>query len=388
MIPAGTLLISLKNRLRSMSKFSIFTVFGFFILITILINLSTHQYVSVTALNRLLPTSDNNFGNDVVNSSDPRVNSTLGFGQAVYMNLENRWDLDDAITLQSAVSEIDLVKYNAVPVDYLSREGMPLGSENLQLYDTLGVVSCFATHAKLWNRLLESNDDTSIIFEADAAWDVEFRRQLGHFSNGIYQLLVKLGKISPETKPTNADPFLHKHWDIIQFGGCFESELYLNLSTEYDDPYAQKNQHWVDKTPLRDGTRMIRERGEQMCSTSYAISRLGAEKLLLRGALDFNTPVDGIISEMVRQNIIRQYTVIPMPVIQWKYIKQLAVNSKSSELNNLSGEDKDLTTEQKENAWKKAHDQMSVWEHNAMHKGLDFRNPALFGLKNILYSDE
>lgn len=156
---------------------------------------------------------------------------------------------------------------------------------------------------------------------------------------------------------------------------------------EYDDPYAQKKQLWVDKTPLREGTRMIRERGEQMCTTSYAISRRGAEKILLRGTLDFNTPADGILSELVREDLVRQYTVVPMPVIQWKYVKELAVNAKSSELNNLAGEDAKLTAEQKENAWKTSHKEMRVWQYNPMHKALKFQRPALFGLKDILYNN-
>lgn len=326
------------------------------------------------------------YGNNVVNASDPRVNSTLGFDKVLYMNLKTRWDLDDAIILQSAVSDIELEKYNAVPTDDLSKLAMPLSDGPDKLFDSKGVMSCYATHAELWKAMLRSDWQTLLVFEADAVWDVELRRQFAYFSNGIYKLLADLKKIDPSETPTNQDPYLHKHWELIQFGGCFEKDTFQNLSLAYEDPYAQKNQKWVDGTPIKDGHRMIRHRAEQVCSTAYAITRQGAQKLLLRTALDFNGAVDMVFAEMVRDGEIEQYSTTPMHVLQWKYTKQLSVNGKSSEINNLAGEDAKYQGEVKEKAWAKSKEDMSVWSVNGMHKDYELIKGALFSLKDILYN--
>lgn len=385
MIGFTSLLQLFRSRLGSISKFSVFAVVGFFILCIMLVHIETHNHITSSALNHFFSLSTNDYGNDIVNASDPRANSTLGFGRAVYINVETRWDLDDAITLQSAISEIDVEKFNAIPVEELGPEAMPLTSHVSNMYEYMGLVSCYATHAKLWKEFLEGNEETMIVFEADASWDIEFRRQLAHFSTGIHKILVQLGKIDPATKITNKDPYLHSHWDLIQMGGCYESVKGVNKSIPYTDPYAQPNQVSLDNTPIENGTRLIRHNGEQMCTTSYAMSRRGAEKLLLRGALDFNTPVDGVIAELVREDLIDQYSFLPTSVVQWKYIKTLGMNVKNSEISDMAKADNELTQKQKDQAWDEAHKNMSVWGYDPVFAHLKFQKPALFNLKDVLY---
>lgn len=350
-----------------------------------LVHIETRNHITSSALNHLVSFSANEYGNNIVNVSDPRANLTLGFGRAVYINIATRWDLDDTMTLQSAISEIDVEKFNAIPVEELSPEAMPLTSQGSNMFEYMGLVSCYATHAKLWKEFLEGNEETMIVFEADATWDIELRRQLAHFSTGIHKILVQLGKIDPATKITNKDPYLHSHWDLIQLGGCYESVEGVNKSIPYADPYAQLKQVSLDNTPIENGTRLIRHNGEQMCTTSYAMSRRGAEKLLLRGALDFNTAVDGVISELVRQDLIDQYTLLPTPVIQWKYVKVLGINVKNSEISDMTKEDSELTQKQKDQAWDEAHKNMSVWNYDPTFAHLKFQKPALFNLKDVLY---
>lgn len=324
-----------------------------------------------------------NYGNDVVDSSDPSVNSTLGFEKVLYMNLWNRWDLDDTIVLQSAITGIDMEKVDAIPLADLSPVGMPPGPK--KSYEKMGVVSCFETHAVLWKKMMANNWNTLLIFEADAAWDVEIKKQMGRFSEGLYQLLVKLGKIDASEKPTNEDPYLSKHWDLIQLGGCFENSKGKEDSIVYSDPYAQRNQKWVDGSAIEEGTRRMRYRGEQMCTNSYAITRSGAEKLLLRSAIDFDTPVDGVIAELVREGKIEQFNAVPMPVVQWEYIRELSANEKNSDIGSIDNDAYKISNDQKATAWAKAKENMNIWTYNGMHGSFKFQKGALFTLKKTIF---
>lgn len=292
------------------------------------------------------------------------------------MNVKSRWDLSDGIYLQAAVSGLDIDMVSAVPLDEILHEGMPLTSG--KPFTSKPGASCYATHARLWKRMLQHDWKTLFVLEADAAWDVNLRKQLGYFSRGFYDLLLKLGKIDPSVKPTNEDPFLSDYWDVFQFGGCFESDRFMNLSLAYDDPYAQKNIEWFDKTIIPDGKRMIRYRGEQMCTTAYAITRSGAEKLLLRAGLDHNTAADGIFAEVVREDLIEQFSTLPMPIVQRNYNQQLSTNEKNSDNGDVDNEAYGIKEETKARAFKITKEAMNVWVYSGMHGYLRFQHGAIF----------
>lgn len=356
-----------------------------FILLTIVLHSwsKSHSLSTFAPDSLSLSSKDCYSTNYLTDSPKPRANSTLGFEKILYMNVATRYDLDDAMTLQSAISGIDITKVDAIPLADLGKQGMPPTSSNDNVFANLGVVSCFATHAKLWKKMLSNDWQTMLIFEADSAWDIEIRRQFAYMSDGIYKMLLSQNKIDPSMKPTSEDPYLHKHWDIIQFGGCFENQKNSEQSVTYDDPYAQINQTYVDGTKIQDGKRVIRFRGEQMCTTAYAITRPGAQKLVLRTALDYNTPADGIMAELVREGKIDQFSLWPTPVIQWKYSDKLPISAKNSEINKFDENEPEASKE----VWDQVKEDMCIWRYNGMHKQFGFLNCALLSFKKSIYGN-
>ena len=61
-------------------------------------------------------------------------NATLGFQKMVYINLAHRYDYDDAMTLQSLVSNITLIRQPGVNSADLRDAGLPPASEGEIFY--------------------------------------------------------------------------------------------------------------------------------------------------------------------------------------------------------------------------------------------------------------
>lgn len=97
----------------------------------------------------------------------PRVNSTLGFQKILYLNLPERYDLDDAMILQAAVADIDVTKYDALIAAELNAKGLPPQSSP---YRSAGGRACYRSHANMWRKMLEDDIETMLIMESDAAW--------------------------------------------------------------------------------------------------------------------------------------------------------------------------------------------------------------------------
>ena len=81
-------------------------------------------------------------------------------------------------------------------------------------------------------------------------------------------------------------------------GQCSESELNWEEYHIYDDPYGLKDGSVEYDGHVLHNQRVVRRSAGPLCPNVYAISREGAEKMLLRGAIDVNGQVDAIIRDL------------------------------------------------------------------------------------------
>lgn len=217
---------------------------------------------------------------------------------------------------------------------------------------------------------------------------------MAHFANGLAGAMLSVSAHNGTARtaphgtaadyvPTERDPYMSKHWELLQFGGCWEKPMRKEFKHEYPDPYAPLGIKYVDDTPITDGSRVVRWQNEMMCTTAYAVTREGAKKLLLRAALDMNTEVDGLVSELVREDKITAYTAYPNIFVQWEYVNNLGSDNKNSDITVVK--EQEASDETRKAAWKLAREKMKVWKYNGMFGKSSFRDGLLFRMKEKLY---
>lgn len=329
---------------------------------------------------------------NVVRGEDPRANATLGFADMAYLNLRDRYDFDDAIALQASIAELRLRKFEAVEMGTMNLKGLP-PSSTPDGGPSTGGRACYRSHANMWRHMIENNLETLLIVEADAVWDAQVRRQFGHFSQGLEAMLLQLGAISNSTESglnetaTPADPYLHRHWELLQFGGCFEKGDLEGGYLRYADPYAATPKDpFFDGEPYGEGQRIVRAQNELVCTTGYALTRRGAQKLLLRAAMDMDQPVDLLIGEMVRERRIKAFSVSPYLFAQWEYRDNIGANSKNSDIDPVA--DGAVAADVIKETWRDSHQRMSVWSYNGMYRHAQFKDSALHRMREHFYEEE
>lgn len=317
------------------------------------------------------------------------MNTTLGFGKIFYINLPTRYDNEDTLQLQATLTDLEMQLEPAVFAQNIKFKGLPPSSNLKYQHVKKGELACFRSHANVWRRVLKEKLDTALILEADAAWDMNIKKIMSHYGQALAEMLRKYEFIPEPLKPTENDPYLSQHWDVLHFGGCFENRKYINASMPYYDPYTGGKGTYLSIQELKPETRMIRFQPEQMCTTGYAVSRSGAMKLLARGAMNLDGPVDGLIAELIRKNKIRAFGAYPNPFVQWIYKNNIGADFYSS---NMGAEEKminleSINKESFKNAWKEAKKDMSVWDYNGLFNEQRFKEPALFNLKKHIYKE-
>ncbi|VVT49973.1 uncharacterized protein SAPINGB_P002537 [Magnusiomyces paraingens] len=326
------------------------------------------------------------------------TNSTLGFSKLIYLNVPSRYDLDDTMTMQSVISGIRPERFEGVTTDDVtklnpnndgSRVIDPKGfapAANRYLTMGPGGLACFRSHANIWRLMIKNNWKTLLVLEGDAAWDVNIRRIMPHFSRGLEQLMHKLGKIDNDTHVSRNDPYLSDHWDFINLGGCYANPKRKELSVQYYDPYAPEG---TEKSPLmihgmtiEKQRRLVRYQTEEACTGAYAITRQGAHKLLLRSMVDMGNPVDLVIRGLVASGALEDYSVFPILFNQGSYRKDLGPQSKGSETGDPN---KNKQLSEANIPWDDIHKTMNIWRYGI--PGLSrFKKGMLLNLQDYIFT--
>lgn len=316
-----------------------------------------------------------------------QANATLGFTKIIYINLPTRYDRGDAIAMQSAMTGIKFEEIPAVTADDIRKNdiGLPpaLGPYRMKA----GEKACFRSHANTWRKMISEGWDTMLVLEADASWEMSLRESFFHMSHGIHSILKEMRVLSSNGEgPTEDDPYMSRHWDFLQLGGCFSQPFRKELSLQYYDPYAPKKRglKFHGKT-VKSGRRVIRFRGNEACTVGYAVSRAGALKLLLRTAVDMSLPVDMVITSMIEAGRLRSFSVFPNMFDQWVYDPKLGMQAQNSDLR--GGREGARSSKVSKDAQKKFHEKMSIWQYRFPEMSA-FSNGVLQNMKKKLFEKQ
>lgn len=311
-------------------------------------------------------------------------NSTLGFYRVEYINLPSRYDSDDAIFLQCMTSNITVNKTDAVVADTLTDKGLPPTDRPKELQP--GEKACFRSHSNLWRRMINEGWPSLLVLEADAAWDVNIRDINYRIAEGLDQLINKFNFSEPRgTSPSEEDPFNIQSWDVISFGSCKDGKKHHDKNVIIQDPDSPIGAEYFGRN-LTD-ERVVRKAGNMVCTNSYAVSRQGALKLLLRSVLYTGQPVDVAMGDMIRDDDLIAYSVYPPTFAQWAYKDGLGGEGLNSNIRKGGGKKK-LSEDEFIDNWAKAKASKDVWALNPLFKAAQFRHGALQAAANMAYGQD
>lgn len=237
--------------------------------------------------------------------------------------------------------------------------------------------------------MLRDKTPAVLIIESDTAWDINVReimRNLNeHFTYFLHQInstrthnagfnARNAPKPSPEPLPLNPnDPWHSEHWDLLSLGQCFENEANSDIRVVYPDEHVAPGKEYFGATLGKE--RVVRKSGGIVCTTAYAVSQTGAAKLLLRGAVDLDNPVDLLIRRLIKSDDLLTYSVMPTVFAQWEYKNDIGMDERGAN-SDINGEERDQEDINME-GWDDVKDTGSVWMTKGFHPDVAFTDMAL-----------
>ncbi|KAK0616344.1 hypothetical protein B0T14DRAFT_604658 [Immersiella caudata] len=264
------------------------------------------------------------------------LNATLGFQEVLILNLPERTDRRDAMTLAAALSEIGVTWIDGVAGKDVPDKVMPGDSVDKGIAS--GNKGSWRAHMNALQRVVEKNMTSALILEDDADWDVRLKSQLQVFaqaaraftqppSSGSSLTKADLWRSDVSSDHTNADVFLGElpsdlhpkltpygdKWDVLWLGHC-GTEFPKKSATAEANP-KEISGHVVDDAhrpsllrvvipndptvpapdhlkahpfALKDAlaeeypphTRVVHASSATTCTQAYAVSQQGARRLL------------------------------------------------------------------------------------------------------------
>jgi hypothetical protein len=90
-----------------------------------------------------------------------------------------------------------------------------------------------------------------------------------------------------------------------------------------------------------DNRLVVRRICGPLCTNAYAISRKGAEKILLRGAIDLNEGVNFIIHRFTEEGYLCVYSLEQPLFGQWEYVDGIGADTSGSEIDTYDNKEID-----------------------------------------------
>ncbi|KAF2405287.1 hypothetical protein EJ06DRAFT_525816 [Trichodelitschia bisporula] len=238
-------------------------------------------------------------------------NRTLGFQKVFYISLPFRTDRQDGMSLIASLSGIDATHVPGVKGEDIHIKAQPpgWGSGN-------GPLGCWRSHANVWRRMLDENIETALIMEDDADWDVDIKAQMVRASRAI---LANPSVVTNTTEVKEGEPY-RRDWDVFFMGQCFSRarKPWTGPVVLYDDPsmpefdtLSEQFQADLNAYGAAKGQRAIGRAADIICTTGYAVTNKGAQRLLFEiGYKNFPSPVDNMISFRIMDGLIRGMVMV------------------------------------------------------------------------------
>ncbi|KAK9321817.1 hypothetical protein V1517DRAFT_368109 [Lipomyces orientalis] len=254
-------------------------------------------------------------------------NTSLGFGEIVYISMPYRTDRQDAMTLLASWYGLKLKLIPGVIGSDMSAKAIPDEAPPDLRPSVLG---CYRAHANAWRYLLESGMETLLIFEDDLDWNPNIKRTLEKLSLQMQNSKIRLTEPSEHeraTAPYGLD------WDVLYIGSWKHggNPDFKDLVQIWDDPDVPDSSHLTNGTlqalyefGLADDQigkkRVLSPSYWTVTTTAYAITRRGAERLLMLLSYigELHGDVDQDINRFFREGRLNGYSLTPPAFSQFR----------------------------------------------------------------------
>ncbi|KAK9237834.1 hypothetical protein V1525DRAFT_403052 [Lipomyces kononenkoae] len=246
-------------------------------------------------------------------------NATLGFGEIVYISLPTRSDRQDAMQLLASIHGLNVHLVPGVDGETVHPKSVPDGGSQLRPPE----LGCWRAHANAWRHMLASRQETMLILEDDADFDVNIHRIFERISMQMQHNSLRV--VPPTEREIEAAPY-GLDWDVMYLGQCSDyAGPRKDLAMAFDDPDAPQravtHEHFIAMMQSLGvygkaigKTRVVSPSYGPVCTLAYAITRRGAQRLLLNFSyLGLSTAVDVDMINKLQSGAIRGYTVTPPP---------------------------------------------------------------------------
>ncbi|KAK9357766.1 hypothetical protein V1504DRAFT_32580 [Lipomyces starkeyi] len=255
-------------------------------------------------------------------------NESLGFGEVLYVSMPDRTDRQDAMNLAASMSGLKLRLINGVDGESISLKAIP--DNNAKKWTLrLSELGCWRAHADAWRYVIDSNIETALIIEDDIDWDKNVHQI---FQDLSYQMQNSTLRLVPPTDHEQTSAPYGLDWDVLIMGQCYDSAhpKRLDLVHVYDDPNVPSRKdteqaflNQMESLGVKGNDvgkkRLISPAYGPICTMGYAITRRGAQRLLLNlSYLSLRGPVDMDMMWTLQEGKLRGYSVTPPPFAAWR----------------------------------------------------------------------
>lgn len=238
------------------------------------------------------------------------------FQKIFVINLPERTDRHDAMTLAAALTNLQITWAKGVPGSEVP-DKVVLG-EDWEKSILRGNKGSWRAHMNVLNTIIDQNLTSALILEDDADWDIRLKSQLHIFARAAQPFTqhnprtttpsddkvtnLPITSIPSPPNQSSSSPY-GQNWDVLWLGHCgtnFPTSTTLttpptNTSllrvTIPNDPTVPSPQHLkAHPFALQDQlaelypphTRVVHPSSGTICTQAYAVSQQGARKLLWR----------------------------------------------------------------------------------------------------------
>ncbi|KAK9375623.1 uncharacterized protein V1513DRAFT_377531 [Lipomyces chichibuensis] len=256
-------------------------------------------------------------------------NESLGFGEVLYVSMPDRTDRQDAMNLAASMSGLKLRLINGIDGGTISVKAIPDNNAKKWPDLMLSELGCWRAHADAWRYVIDSNIETALIIEDDIDWDKNVHQIFQDLSSQMQNSTLRL--VPPTDHEQTSAPY-GLDWDVLIMGQCYDAAhpKRLDLVHVYDDPNVPARKD-IDQQFLNQmeslgvkgndvgKKRLISPAYGPICTMGYAITRRGAQRLLLNlSYLSLRGPVDMDMMWRLQEGKIRGYSITPPLFSAWR----------------------------------------------------------------------
>lgn len=232
-------------------------------------------------------------------------NSTLGFQAILALSQGTKWRVD-GLRAAGRVSGINV----QVPPQPGWSEDFIKAFEDFGPVEAHGAALAWLGHIDLLKFVIQSGWGSALIMEDDMDWDVAVRNQTTLIAEAVLKLTKSKRKVNA---PYGLD------WDIMWMGHCSDPPYHDQRDGPiifFQDSTAIPLEKYRGLDPhirevVKEGERSVHYSRNPVCTFSYAVSAVGARKLLQHASLGRGGAFDLMLMHACQDGVLKCISVNP-----------------------------------------------------------------------------